>query len=98
MVERLEQLGVRPQIEPRRVQSADSPFAGSTWVVTGTLSEPRDGFAEMIIQRGGKVSTSVSKKTSYLLAGEEPGSKLAKAKQLGVRVLDEATFRKMLAG
>ena len=98
MVERLEQLGVRPQIEPRRVQSADSPFAGSTWVVTGTLSEPRDGIAEMIIQRGGKVSTSVSKKTSYLLAGEEPGSKLAKAKQLGVRVLDEATFRKMLAG
>ena len=98
MVERLEQLDVRPQIEPRRVPSADSPFAGSTWVVTGTLSEPRDGFAEMIIQRGGKVSTSVSKKTSYLLAGEEPGSKLAKAKQLGVRVLDEATFRKMLAG
>ncbi len=97
MVERLEQLGVRPQIEPRRVQSADSPFAASTWVVTGTLSEPRDGIAEMITQRGGKVSTSVSKKTTYLLAGEEPGSKLAKAKQLGVRVLDEATFRKMLA-
>ncbi len=98
MIERLEQLGVRPQIEPRRVQSADSPFAGSTWVVTGTLSEPRDGIAEMIIQRGGKVTTSVSKKTSYLLAGEEPGSKLAKAKQLGVRVIDEATFRKMLGG
>src|SRR6266700_5167557 len=98
MIERLEQLGVRPQIEPRRVQSADSPFAGSTWVVTGTLSEPRNGIAEMIIQRGGKVSTSVSKKTSYLLAGEEPGSKLAKAKQLGVRVIDEATFRKMLGG
>jgi DNA ligase (NAD+) len=98
MIERLEQLGVRPQIEPRRLQSTDSAFAGSTWVVTGTLSEPRDGIAEMIIQRGGKVSTSVSKKTNYLLAGEEPGSKLAKAKQLGVRVIDEAAFRKMLAG
>ncbi len=66
-------------------------------MLTGTLSEPRDGIAEVIIQRGGKVSTSVSKKTSYVLAGEEPGSKLAKAKQLGVRVLDEAAFRKMLA-
>jgi DNA ligase (NAD+) len=97
MIERLEQLGVRPQIEPRRTPSTDSPFAGSTWVLTGTLSEPRDGIAEVIIQRGGKVSTSVSKKTSYVLAGEEPGSKLAKAKQLGVRVLDEAAFRKMLA-
>ena len=96
MIERLEQLGVRPQIEPRRGQSSYSPFAGSTWVLTGTLSEPRDVIAEMIIQRGGKVSTSVSKKTNYLLAGEEPGSKLAKAKQLGVRVLDEAAFRKLL--
>jgi DNA ligase (NAD+) len=96
MIERLEQLGVRPRMEPRRGQSTDSPFAGSTWVLTGTLSEPRDVIAEMIIQRGGKVSTSVSKKTNYLLAGEEPGSKLAKAKQLAVRVLDEAAFRKLL--
>ncbi len=92
MVERLEQLGVRPQIEPRRVQSADSPFAGSTWVVTGTLSEPRNGIAEMIIQRGGKVSTSVSKKTSYLLAVSENagglsalrGARLRPALHLGI--------------
>jgi len=97
VIERLEKLGVRPQIEPRRKQSADSPFAGSTWVLTGTLSKPRDEIAEMIIQRGGKVSTSVSKKTGYVLAGQEPGSKLAQAKRLGVRVLDEAAFRKMLA-
>src|SRR5438105_2035829 len=96
MIESLEQLGVRPQIEPRREQGTESPFTGSTWVLTGTLSEPRDEIAEMIIQRGGKVSTSVSKKTNYLLAGEEPGSKLAKAKQVGVRILDEAAFRKML--
>ena len=50
----------------------------------------------MIIQRGGKVSGSVSKKTNYVLAGEAAGSKLEKAKQLGVRVVDEAQFRKML--
>jgi DNA ligase (NAD+) len=65
-------------------------------VITGTLSQSRDEIAETIIGRGGKVSGSVSKKTSYLLAGEEAGSKLDKAKKLGVRVIDEAEFAKML--
>jgi DNA ligase (NAD+) len=65
-------------------------------VVTGTLSQPREEIAELIIGRGGKVSGSVSKKTSYLLAGDEAGSKLDKAKELGVRVLNETEFRKML--
>jgi DNA ligase (NAD+) len=96
IIERLEKLGVRPQIEPWRTQPAGSPFAGSTWVITGTLSQPREEIAEMIIQRGGKVSGSVSKKTNYVLAGDAAGSKLEKAKQLGVRVVDEAAFRKML--
>ena len=71
-------------------------FAESTWVLTGTLSQPRDEIAEMIIARGGKVSGSVSKKTNYVLAGDEAGSKLNKAKQLGVRIIDEAQFRKMI--
>lgn len=96
IIQRLEHLGVRPQIEPRRAQTTDSPFARSTWVLTGTLSQPREEIAEMIIQRGGKVSGSVSKKTNYVLAGDVAGSKLDKAKQLGVRVVDEAQFRKML--
>jgi DNA ligase (NAD+) len=96
IIERLEKLGVRPQIEPRRTQPAGSPFAGSTWVITGTLSQPREEIAEMIIQRGGKVSGSVSKKTNYVLAGDAAGSKLEKAKQLGVCVIGEADFRKML--
>jgi DNA ligase (NAD+) len=96
IIERLEKLGVRPQIEPRRTQTAGSPFAGSTWVITGTLSQPREEIAEMIIQRGGKVSGSVSKKTNYVLGGDAAGSKLEKAKQLGVRVIGEADFRKML--
>ncbi|MEY2525912.1 MAG: ligase, partial [Verrucomicrobiota bacterium] len=68
----------------------------STWVITGTLGQPREEIAEMIIARGGKVSGSVSKKTSYVLAGEAAGSKLDKARKLGLRVIDEAEFRKML--
>lgn len=95
IIERLEKFGMRPQIEPRR-ETSDSPFARSTWVLTGTLSQPREEIAEMIIKRGGKVSGGVSKKTNYVLAGEAAGSKLDKAKQLGVRVVDEAEFRKML--
>jgi DNA ligase (NAD+) len=75
---------------------AASPFNATTWVITGTLSQPREEIAETIIARGGKVSGSVSKKTSYVLAGEEAGSKLEKAKKLGVRVIDEAEFRQML--
>jgi DNA ligase (NAD+) len=96
IIERLQKLGVRPQVEPRKAQTG-SPFVGSTWVITGTLSQARDEIAEAILARGGKVSGSVSKKTSYVLAGEEAGSKLAKAKQLGVRVIDEAEFKKLLA-
>jgi DNA ligase (NAD+) len=71
-------------------------FAGTTWVITGTLSEPREVIAETIRANGGKVTDSVSKKTSYVLAGEEAGSKLEKAQKLGVRVLTEAEFREML--
>jgi DNA ligase (NAD+) len=91
----LEKLGVRPQVEPKKATS-NSAIAGSTWVITGTLSQPREEIGELIIARGGKVSGSVSKKTSYLLAGEAPGSKLDKAKKLGVRILNETEFRKML--
>jgi DNA ligase (NAD+) len=97
LIERLEQLGVRPQIEPRPAETKDSAFAGSIWVLTGTLTQPRDEIAEEIIRRGGKVSASVSKKTNYVLAGESAGSKLDKAKQLGLRIVDEAEFRKMLS-
>jgi DNA ligase (NAD+) len=82
--------------EPISATSGDSPFARSTWVITGTLTQPREEIAELIIARGGKVSGSVSKKTNYLLAGEEAGSKLDKARKLGVKVLSEAEFRELL--
>ena len=95
LIEKLRRAGLRFEAEPK-TQSAAAGFKNTTWVITGTLSQSRDEIAETIRARGGKVSGSVSKKTSYLLAGEEAGSKLAKAKQLGVRVLSEAEFRKML--
>ena len=73
-----------------------SAISGTTWVITGTLSQPRDEIAEVIRQLGGKVSGSVSKKTTYLLAGEEAGSKLEKAKELKVNVITEEEFRAMI--
>ncbi len=73
-----------------------SPLAGTRWVITGTLSQPREEIAELILERGGKVSGSLSNKTNFLLAGDEAGSKLEKARTLGVKVVAEAEFRAML--
>ncbi len=73
-------------------------LAGKTFVITGTLSRPRDAVKDRLQSLGAKVTGSVSKKTDYLLAGAEPGSKLAKAESLGVTVLDEAGLDKLLAG
>jgi DNA ligase (NAD+) len=74
-------------------------LSGLTFVVTGGLENfTRDSIAETITAHGGKPSSSVSKKTDYLLVGAEPGSKLAKAEELGVTVIDEARFLELLAG
>jgi DNA ligase (NAD+) len=72
-------------------------FAGKTFVLTGTLAAlTREAAEEAIVQRGGKASGGVSKKTDYLVAGEDAGSKLRKAQELGIKVLDEAEFLKLL--
>jgi DNA ligase (NAD+) len=74
-------------------------LAGLTFVVTGGLeSFTRDGIAETIVAHGGKASSSVSKKTDYVLVGNDPGSKLAKAQELGVPVIDESRFKQILSG
>ena len=74
----------------------DNRFEGLTFVLTGTLpSMSRDTASAMIKDRGGKVSGSVSSKTSYVLAGEDAGSKLVKAKSLGITIIDEEEFLKM---
>jgi DNA ligase (NAD+) len=83
---------------PKRARAADGKVAGKTFVLTGTLpSLTRDDATDLIVTAGGKVTGSVSKKTDYVIAGEEPGSKLTKAEQLGVAILDEAGLRKLLA-
>jgi DNA ligase (NAD+) len=75
----------------------DARFAGKTFVLTGTLEVYTRSQAEEIIERlGGKTSGSVSKKTSYVLAGANPGSKLTKAESLGVEVITEAQFQEMI--
>ena len=72
-------------------------IAGKTFVLTGTLEQmSRDAARDAIVERGGKVTGSVSKKTDYLVAGADPGSKLDKARELGVEVLDEAAFLALL--
>lgn len=96
MMEKLRAAGLRLTSEPKKAAPDDSKIKGTTWVITGTLSQPREEIAEQIVQQGGKVSGSVSKKTTYVLAGEEAGSKLEKAKKLGLRVLSEAEFRKLI--
>ena len=78
------------------VLAASDKLAGTTWVITGTLSKPREEIAETIRSHGGKVSGSVSGKTSYVLAGTDAGSKLDKATKLGVKVVDEATLAALI--
>lgn len=98
VIERLRAAGLNfgEHDEPASRPTTGGKFAGTTWVLTGTLSQTRDEVAESIRALGGKVTDSVSKKTTYVLAGEEVGSKLEKAQKLGVRVLNETEFRQML--
>jgi len=96
----LAEAGVEPDLPEPRAPGADAgPLAGKSVVVTGTLEGfSRQEAEEAVRAAGGKPGGSVSKKTDYLVAGESAGSKLAKAQELGVPVLDEAGFRRLLAG
>ena len=94
LVERLAAAGVNMQAKTTRV---DDRFAGMTFVLTGTLPTLKRSEAQALVEQyGGKASGSVSKKTTYVLAGEEAGSKLTKAQQLGVPIITEAEFLQML--
>lgn len=93
-IKALQKAGIDPKMEKPKGGEAQ-PFAGKTIVVTGTLEKfGREEIEEMIVKLGGKASGSVSKKTSFVVAGESAGSKLDKAKSLGVEVIDEKEFLK----
>lgn len=98
-VARLAELGIAPKAARLAIAPVQGLFSGKTFVLTGTLPTlTRDEASAKIEAAGGKVVGSVSKKTSYVLAGEEAGSKLEKARSLGVPVIDEAEFLRLLGG
>jgi len=98
ILRRMKELGIEPKSEKVSAKkAAELPLSGKTFVLTGTLpSMTREEATEKIEALGAHVTGSVSKKTDYVLAGAEPGSKFDKAKNLGVKIIDEAAFRKML--
>jgi DNA ligase (NAD+) len=98
LVAELEQLGLRFEAGPEE-RPVEGPLSGSTDVVTGTLEDfSREEARKALEEKGAKVGDSVSKKTTGVIVGESPGSKLAKAEQLGVPVLDEKALKKLLRG
>ncbi len=98
LVEKLREKGLRLEADASERRAVGGPLEGRTLVLTGTLPElTREEAAASIKAAGGKVVNSVSKKTDYVVAGESPGSKLAKAEKLETEILDEAGLRKLLA-
>ena len=98
-LQRFAELKINPESNNYAPKPSEAPklaLTGKTFVITGTLSQDRDHFKTIIENHGGKVSGSVSKNTDYLLAGESAGSKLDKAKELGVQILDEAAFETLI--
>lgn len=95
-IESLQKLGVRYEAVEKKAKSGSTKFDGKKFVITGTLPIPRDDVKDLIEANGGTVSGSVSKKTDYVVAGEEAGSKLDKATELGVAVLDWDGFQALL--
>ena len=99
LCDRLRAAGVRTELEKQSRTEVDERFAGKQFVLTGKMeSYTRDEARALIEAKGGRVNSSVSKKTDFVIAGEDAGSKLDKANALGVTVLDEAGFSKMIKG
>ncbi|MGA2097837.1 MAG: NAD-dependent DNA ligase LigA [Candidatus Acidiferrum sp.] len=95
LIKKLNKVGVHPTAEKRKVKS--DKFAGKSFVFTGGLANrSREEAAELVQQHGGKISSSVSKKTDYVVVGTDPGSKYDKAKELGVTILTELEFDKII--
>ena len=96
MLDKFEKVGIIVKNNTKKILS--NIFEGKSFVITGTLSQPRADFEKIIKENGGKTSSSVSKNTSYVLAGDSPGSKLLKAEKLNVKIMDENEFFILLGG
>ena len=97
LINRLKEAGVNTEVIQNENTNTDDRFAGKTFVLTGSLEKyTRQEASDIIESFGGKVSGSVSKKTSYVLVGEEAGSKLTKAQELGVAIISEQDFKNMI--
>ncbi len=98
LVQKLREKGLRLEADPAERRAAGGPLEGKTVVLTGTLPDlTREEAAALVKAAGGKVTNSVSKKTDYVVAGESPGSKLAKAEKFGTEIVDEAGLRALVA-
>ena len=97
LIEQLKTLGL--EMKPSAIKQSGGVFEGKIFVLTGTLQNmKRSEAAKLIEANGGKTSSSVSKKTSYVVAGEEAGSKLTKAQSLGIPIISEEELRSMAEG
>jgi DNA ligase (NAD+) len=97
LIDRLRERGLRFELSAAERRADGGPLEGKTFVLTGTLPElSREEATRMIRRAGGKVTGSVSRKTDHMVAGDSPGSKLARAEELDVNVLDEAGLRELL--
>jgi len=94
MIEKLKKAGV--EFTEYETDSGEKPLSGKTFVITGSLSKARGHFKKLIEDAGGKVTGSVSSNTDYLLVGKNPGSKLDKAKKIGIEILDEDSFERII--
>jgi DNA ligase (NAD+) len=98
LISRLRERGLRFELSAEERRAEGGPLEGTTFVLTGTLPTlSRDEATKMIRRAGGKVTSSVSKNTDYLVAGDSPGSKLAKAEDVGTEIIDEERLRELLA-
>jgi DNA ligase (NAD+) len=99
LVEKLKRKGLKLEADAAERRQSGGPLEGKTVVLTGTLPElTREEAAALVKAAGGKVTSSVSKKTDYVVAGDNPGSKLAKAEKFGTEILDEAALRALVGG
>ena len=100
LIARLKKAGLKFAAEKTGADRINDSFAGQTWVITGSFVKfnPRSLAAAAIEKRGGKVSENVSPRTTHLLAGVAPGSKLARAEKLGISIIAETEFLKIIAG